>query len=159
MTTVVATHAVGDMDTWLAGGSERQELFKGFSSGVGKSPVLGTPEGCEPHLSNVALVSEAEVQSGRRNVRSWVLSGRNHAKSRHWFSNVRYWVKSGSSGLSQECLLLAKPGHSELFSSLHGGVDRGILAVLFDEKVGGAADIDVGGHVQGRFRATRIPLL
>ncbi len=33
MTTVVATHAVGDMDTWLAGGSERQELFKGFSSG------------------------------------------------------------------------------------------------------------------------------
>ena len=33
MTTVVATHAVGDMDTWLAGGSERQELFKSFSSG------------------------------------------------------------------------------------------------------------------------------
>ncbi len=33
MTTVVATHAVGDMDTWLAGGSQRQELFKGFSSG------------------------------------------------------------------------------------------------------------------------------
>ncbi len=33
MTTVVATHAVGDMDTWLAGGSERQEVFKGFSSG------------------------------------------------------------------------------------------------------------------------------
>ena len=32
MTTVVATHAVGDMDTWLAGGSERQEVFKGFSS-------------------------------------------------------------------------------------------------------------------------------
>ncbi len=33
MTTVVATHAVGDMDTWLTGGSERQEVFKGFSSG------------------------------------------------------------------------------------------------------------------------------
>ncbi len=33
MTTVVVTHAVGDMDTWLAGGNERQELFKGFSSG------------------------------------------------------------------------------------------------------------------------------
>ena len=33
MTTVVATHAVGDMDTWLAGGSQRQELFKSFSSG------------------------------------------------------------------------------------------------------------------------------
>ncbi len=33
MTTVVATHAVGDMDTWLAGGSERQDVFKNFSSG------------------------------------------------------------------------------------------------------------------------------
>lgn len=32
MTTAVATHAVGDMDTWLAGGNERQELFKTFSS-------------------------------------------------------------------------------------------------------------------------------
>ncbi len=33
MTTVVAIHAVGDMDTWLAGGSERQDVFKNFSSG------------------------------------------------------------------------------------------------------------------------------
>ncbi len=32
MTAVVATHAVGDMDTWLAGGNEREELFKTFSS-------------------------------------------------------------------------------------------------------------------------------
>ena len=33
MTAVVATHAVGNMDTWLAGGSERQEVFKTFCSG------------------------------------------------------------------------------------------------------------------------------
>ncbi len=32
MTTVVATHAVGDMDTWLAGGDERAEIFKNFCS-------------------------------------------------------------------------------------------------------------------------------
>ena len=32
MTTVVATHAVGNMDTWLAGGSERAEIFKNFCS-------------------------------------------------------------------------------------------------------------------------------
>jgi hypothetical protein len=30
MTTVVATHAVGNMETWLAGGAGRQELFKSF---------------------------------------------------------------------------------------------------------------------------------
>ena len=30
MTTVVATHAVGDMDTWLAGGDERKALFTNF---------------------------------------------------------------------------------------------------------------------------------
>ena len=33
MPTVVATHAVGDMDRWLAGGKERAELFKQFCSG------------------------------------------------------------------------------------------------------------------------------
>ena len=32
MTTVVATHAVGNMDTWLAGGVERAEIFKNFCS-------------------------------------------------------------------------------------------------------------------------------
>jgi len=32
MTTVVATHAVGDMDTWLAGGDERAGFFKTFCS-------------------------------------------------------------------------------------------------------------------------------
>jgi hypothetical protein len=33
MPRVIATHAVGNMNTWLAGGSERAELFKGFCSG------------------------------------------------------------------------------------------------------------------------------
>ena len=33
MTTVVASHAVGDMNRWLAGGDERKALFKGFCSG------------------------------------------------------------------------------------------------------------------------------
>jgi hypothetical protein len=32
MTTVVATHAVGNMDTWLRGGNERKALFKSFCS-------------------------------------------------------------------------------------------------------------------------------
>jgi hypothetical protein len=30
MATVVATHAVGNMDTWLAGGADRKALFAGF---------------------------------------------------------------------------------------------------------------------------------
>ena len=33
MPRVIATHAVGNMETWLAGGAERAELFKQFSSG------------------------------------------------------------------------------------------------------------------------------
>ena len=32
MTKVVATHAVGDMKTWLEGGDERKALFKSFCS-------------------------------------------------------------------------------------------------------------------------------
>lgn len=32
MTTVVASHAVGDMKRWLAGGDERKALFKSFCS-------------------------------------------------------------------------------------------------------------------------------
>ena len=32
MTTVVASHAVGDMKTWLSGGDERKKLFKDFCS-------------------------------------------------------------------------------------------------------------------------------
>ena len=33
MTTVVATHAVGDMNKWLAGGDQRKAIFKSFCSG------------------------------------------------------------------------------------------------------------------------------
>ena len=33
MTTVVATHAVGDMDTWLGGGDERKAMFANFCTG------------------------------------------------------------------------------------------------------------------------------
>jgi hypothetical protein len=33
MTTVVATHAVGDMDTWLRGGDHRKAVFAKFCSG------------------------------------------------------------------------------------------------------------------------------
>ena len=32
MPNVIATHAVGNMDTWLAGGKERAEIFKPFCS-------------------------------------------------------------------------------------------------------------------------------
>ena len=46
-----------------------------------------------------------------------------------------------------EVLRLATSRLSELFFSLHGGIDRGVLAMLFNEKVGGALDIDVGSHV------------
>ena len=33
MPNVTATHAVGNMDTWLAGGEERAQIFKQFCSG------------------------------------------------------------------------------------------------------------------------------
>jgi len=32
MPRAIATHSVGNMDTWLAGGAERAEIFKQFSS-------------------------------------------------------------------------------------------------------------------------------
>jgi hypothetical protein len=32
MPRVIATHDVGNMETWLAGGAERAEIFKQFSS-------------------------------------------------------------------------------------------------------------------------------
>jgi hypothetical protein len=32
MTRVIATHGVGNMETWLAGGAERAGIFKQFSS-------------------------------------------------------------------------------------------------------------------------------
>lgn len=33
MTTIIGSHAVGDMNKWLAGGDERKALFKNFCSG------------------------------------------------------------------------------------------------------------------------------
>jgi hypothetical protein len=33
MPSVIAAHAVGNMETWLAGGTERAEIFKRFCSG------------------------------------------------------------------------------------------------------------------------------
>ncbi|MCV2869909.1 hypothetical protein OEW28_14855 [Defluviimonas sp. WL0002] len=33
MTTVVVTHAVGNMQTWLGGGEERTKIFSGFCTG------------------------------------------------------------------------------------------------------------------------------
>ena len=33
MPRVIATHAVGNMDAWLAGGTDRAEIFKQFCSG------------------------------------------------------------------------------------------------------------------------------
>ena len=33
MPNVIATHAVGNMDTWLAGGKDRAEIFQQFCSG------------------------------------------------------------------------------------------------------------------------------
>ncbi|HMN39263.1 MAG TPA: hypothetical protein PKE29_00350 [Phycisphaerales bacterium] len=32
MPRVIAVHSVGNMDTWLAGGAEREAVFKNFSS-------------------------------------------------------------------------------------------------------------------------------
>ncbi len=72
MTTVVATHAVGDMDTWLAGGSERQELFKGFSSGyrifrhAEKNEVSIVLEGVDLEKMKVTLGSSETVEAKAR---------------------------------------------------------------------------------------------
>jgi hypothetical protein len=33
MPRVIATHGVGNMETWLAGGKDRAEIFKQFSTG------------------------------------------------------------------------------------------------------------------------------
>jgi len=76
MTTVVATHAVGDMETWLAGGDERKALFKSFCSsyrifkhaeknevslvweGVDldkMQALLGSPEGAEGKAKHTVL--------------------------------------------------------------------------------------------------------
>ena len=50
MATVVATHAVGNMDTWLAGGADRKALFADFC----KSHRIFT----HPEKVEVAIVFE-----------------------------------------------------------------------------------------------------
>ena len=55
MPRVVATHAVGNMDTWLAGGEERARLFEQFSSAYRIYR--------QPNANKVALVWEnADLQ-------------------------------------------------------------------------------------------------
>jgi hypothetical protein len=72
MTTVVATHAVGDMDTWLEGGSERQELFKGFSAGhrifrhAEKNEVSIVLEGVDLEKMKATLESSDAVNAKAR---------------------------------------------------------------------------------------------
>ena len=63
MTTVVATHAVGHMETWLAGGEDRQELFKTFCSSyrifkhVDRDEVSLVFEGVDLEKMNATLSS------------------------------------------------------------------------------------------------------
>ncbi len=72
MTTVIATHAVGDMDTWLAGGSERQKLFKDFSSGyrilrhAEKSEVSIVLEGVDLEKMKATLGSSEAAEAKAR---------------------------------------------------------------------------------------------
>ncbi len=70
MTTVVATHAVGDMDTWLAGGDERKGLFANFCTGyrifkhVGKDQVSLVFEGADLEKMK-ALLESPEAAEGK----------------------------------------------------------------------------------------------
>jgi hypothetical protein len=70
MTTVVATHAVGDMDTWLRGGDERKALFKKFCSSyrilkhVDKDRVSLVWEGVDLEKMR-ALLSSTEGQASK----------------------------------------------------------------------------------------------
>ncbi len=66
---------MGDMDTWLAGGSERQELFKDFSSGyrifkhAEKNEVSIVFEGVNLEKMKATLgSSEAAVSKARHTV-------------------------------------------------------------------------------------------
>ncbi len=72
MTRVVATHAVGDMDTWLAGGSERQEVFQSFSSSYrifrhsGKNEVSIVWEGVDLEKMKATLGSSEAAKAKER---------------------------------------------------------------------------------------------
>ncbi len=70
MTTVVATHAVGDMDTWLEGGDGRKALFESFCSSyrifkhVDKDRVSLVWEGVDLEKMQ-ALLTSAEGDAGK----------------------------------------------------------------------------------------------
>ena len=70
MTTVVATHAVGDMDTWLAGGDERKALFANFCTGyrifkqTGKDQVSLVWEGVDLEKMK-AMLESPEAAEGK----------------------------------------------------------------------------------------------
>ncbi len=70
MTTVVATHAVGDMNTWLAGGDERKALFANFCTGyrifkhAGKDQVSLVWEGVDLEKMK-AMLESPEAAEGK----------------------------------------------------------------------------------------------
>ena len=70
MTTVVATHAVGNMDTWLGGGDQRKALFGSFCSSyrifkhVDKDRVSLVWEGVDLEKMQ-ALLGSAEGEAGK----------------------------------------------------------------------------------------------
>ena len=70
MTTVVATHAVGNMDTWLEGGDERNSMFESFCSGyrifkhVDKDRVSLVFEGVDLEKMQ-ALLGSAEAEAAK----------------------------------------------------------------------------------------------
>jgi hypothetical protein len=75
MPRVIATHAVGNMDTWLAGGGERAEIFKQFSSGYriyrisGQNKVAIVWEGADLKKLESALAHpETEKAKARHTV-------------------------------------------------------------------------------------------
>ena len=95
MPRVIATHGVGNMETWLAGGEERAAIFKQFSSGhriyrhaKDKKVAIVTAGGSGMGAAaarrlaqdsfNVAVLSSSgrgEVQNFRRTKTFAVLSG------------------------------------------------------------------------------------
>jgi len=75
MPRVVAVHAVGNMETWLAGGEERAEIFKQFCSAyrIYRSPsgnrVAVAWEGADVQKMEAALTSpESEKAKARHTV-------------------------------------------------------------------------------------------
>ncbi len=68
----------------------------------------------------------------------------------------RLWWNKGKERLwiSLSLLLHSAPA----VASARMALDSGILAVLADEDVGGAVDVEVGGHIQTRVLARTVPV-